>query len=184
MFERWKPIKGYEGLYEVSDWGRVKSLKRTHKSKNNSKATIKEHFLKNSFDGRYSFVCLYKNNKQKRISVHRLVAEAFIPNPNNLPQINHINEDKSDNRACNLEFVTPKQNANHGTRNERISKSKRNNTYNTKTVIQYTLDGEFIKEWPSVMEIERVLNISNSNVCACCNGKYKSTHNFIFKYAS
>lgn len=172
MIEEWRDIEGYEGLYQVSSLGRVKSL-------------ISGKILKaNTNRYGYKVVALYCNNKRKTITVHRLVAEAFITNPNNLQQINHINEDKSDNRACNLEFATPKQNANHGTRNERISKSKRNNTYNTKTVIQYTLDGDFIKEWSSVREIQRVLGFSQGAISSCCRGEkhYKTYKNYMWKY--
>ena len=111
--EIWKPIKGYEGLYEVSDQGRVKSLNYLH--------TGQERILsQNKTPDDYLQVMLYKNSEQKKLLVHRLVAEAFVPNPENKPTVNHINEDKHDNRAVNLNWMTRKENCNWGTRNVRI----------------------------------------------------------------
>ena len=118
--EIWRPIEGYEGLYEVSSYGRVKSVDRYVKSKSNSYRLIKGKVLSGSIT-KYGYVrCNIKvNGVLKGYFVHRLVAEAFIPNPDNLPQVNHKNEVKSDNCVDNLEWCDPKYNMNYGSRQER-----------------------------------------------------------------
>lgn len=166
--EIWKDILGYEGLYQVSNFGRVKSLKFG-----------KERILKLTKDkDGYLIVNLYKNNKSKTFKVHRLVAEAFIPNPDNLPQVNHKDEDKSNNILSNLEWCDVKYNQNYGTRNKRIGKSNTNGK-RSKPVLQYTLDGKFVREWESYRECKR--NGFN-HVSECCRGKLKSCEGFIWKY--
>lgn len=110
--EIWVDVKGYEGLYHVSNLGRIKSLYRVVVRKGRN-YTISEKILKNSFDGNYSSVGLYKEAKLKTIRVHILVSVAFIPNPDNKPTVNHINGIKTDNRVCNLEYSTHRENINH-----------------------------------------------------------------------
>lgn len=126
MQEIWKDIVDYEGKYQISNLGRVKTLGRICENvgKNQfssyiTKRTIPEKIL-SVFGNRYLKVALFKNGKRKYYSVHRLVAEAFIPNPNNLPIVNHKDEDKTNNRMDNLEWCTYKYNANYGTRNNKI----------------------------------------------------------------
>lgn len=162
MSEVWRDVKGYEGRYQVSSMGRVKSLKWN-----------KERFLKPSRDkDGYLLVTLCAGGKRKTLKVHRLVCEAFHKNTDNKPQVNHINEDKADNRACNLEWCTCKQNINHGSRNERVSKP----------VGQYSLDGKLIKLWPSTMEVERQTGFNHGNINQVANGKLKQAYGFIWKY--
>lgn len=105
MVEIWKDIKGYEGLYQVSNLGRIKSLGNLQNRK--------EKLLKVNIYNGYCIVYLYKNNKKKSYLCHRLVAEAFIPNPDNLPQVNHKDENKLNNRVDNLEWCTSKYNVNY-----------------------------------------------------------------------
>lgn len=122
--EVWKDVPGYEGLYSVSNYGRVKALSRVKRGRNGSVYMTCVRILSplNSING-YKRVALYDNEgKNKRISIHRLVALTFIPNPYNLPQINHLNENKSDNRVDNLEWSTASHNINWGTRNDRVAK--------------------------------------------------------------
>ena len=108
MIKEWKPVVGYEGLYEVSNMGRVKSLKRLR---------TKERIIAQFQNHRgYARVTLWKDNSQKKYSVHRLVAEAFIPNPNNLPEVNHIDGDKQNNHMDNLEWCTRSENILHAYR--------------------------------------------------------------------
>lgn len=118
--EIWKDIEGYEGIYKISDLGAVKSLARTISYTDGRSRKVEERILKQSDakDG-YKVVTLAKNKNNVMNRVHRLVAKAFIPNEDNKPQVNHINEKKSDNRASNLEWCTSKENINHGTGIER-----------------------------------------------------------------
>lgn len=123
----WIDIKGFEGLYQISDSGEVKRIAHVSKYKNKSSMIIKERYKKLGTDkDGYRTVMLYKGSRIKKLcKVHRLVAEAFIPNPNCLPMVNHKDEDKANNKVSNLEWCDCKYNNNYGTRNERMSRSKR-----------------------------------------------------------
>ena len=180
MTEIYKDIKDLEGLYQVSNFGQILSL--------NYRGTGKPKLLKPLTEGGgYLFVHLYKNRKRKKFKVHRLVAEHFIPNPNNLPCVNHKDENKENNSVENLEYCTYEYNCNYGTRNERagkaISKAKKGipNEKCSKKILQFTLDGEFIREWQSMAECTRN-GFDQSNVCNCCQGKRKSAYGYIWKY--
>lgn len=113
--EIWKPIKDYEGLYEVSNKGNIRSIERTViESSTGRKKPVREKLVSFGDNGNgYKFCYLWKNNKSKRCYVHRLVAETFIPNPNNLPQVNHKNLDKTDNSVNNLEWISDIDNKIH-----------------------------------------------------------------------
>ena len=168
MNEIYKDIHGFEGKYQISNFGNVKSL---HYKNGNKEKILKAIPHK---DG-YLFVSLGHQNIR---AIHRLVAEAFIPNPDGLPQVNHINEDKTDNRVENLEWVTAKENMNHGTRTERASKKE------SKPINQYDLHGNFIKAWDSGTQINKTLGYSNGNISNCCRGKQKTAYGFIWRYAN
>lgn len=159
--EIWKDKKDYEGHYQVSNCGRVKSIKF-------GKEIILE-LIKNK--GGYYSVNLSKNGIVKNYLVHRLVAEAFIDNPDNLPQVNHRDENKLNNNVDNLEWCTNEYNINYGTRTERYSKP----------VLQYTLDGEFVGEWPSARECGRN-GFNTRHVGDCCRGERKTHKGYIWKY--
>ena len=184
MEEIWKDIEGYEGLYQVSNLGRIKSLDRYMNNKYGTKTLKKGKILINSIIKRtgYLRVSLAKNGTFISKQVHRLVANAFLPNPNNYPIINHKDENKQNNNVNNLEWCTVEYNNNYGTHNFKISKSHKINQKNSKSVLQYDLNGNFIKEWKSTREIARELNIYNNNICRCCNNIVKQSYGYVWKY--
>jgi len=191
--EIWKDVVGYEGLYQVSNLGRVRSLgfDKWHKGK----------IIKGCFDGKkkYLFVSLYKGGKSKGFNIHRLVATAFIPNPKNLPQVNHKDEDKTNNCVDNLEWCDASYNMNYGTamkrmiatRNESNKKEEivakckatkiANNSYSAeKPVNQFTWQGDFVKRYSSKTEASRQTGITG--IGRCCKNKTKRAGNFIWVY--
>lgn len=178
--EEWRPVVGYEDFYEVSDCGRVRSLDRWVNTKGGAKRMIKGRILREWLRGRYLCVALLHHNFY---SVHRLVAEAFLPNPDNLPQLNHKDENPSNNVASNLEWCTQAYNNTYGTRIERMSKTRKNDPRFSKKVCQYTLNGELVKTFPSIEECGRQ-GFSTSSVSFCCKGRknYKTHKGFIWRY--
>lgn len=184
--EYWKPVIGYETYYEVSNYGRVRSLNYYGKTGK----TVILHQKKLSSG--YMMLQLSKNNKQKDWLVHILVAKAFIQNPDNYPCVNHKDENRANNNVDNLEWCTYGYNNNYGTRNEKISKaltgrkmsektkkkvSKRKkgipNFKKRKKVYQYTLDNQLVKVWESARETNKD-GFSYKNISQCCNGKRKT----------
>lgn len=180
--EEWRDIKDYEGKYQVSNFGRVKSLERFKKGKNDSLASVKEKILKPQINHRgYYQVELCKNSKVRFYSVHRLVFEAFNGTIPEGLQVNHINEIKTDNRLSNLNLMTPKENTNWGTAIERAAK-KRINGKKSKPVLQYGLQDNLIKEYPSIHQAARETGFNQGHISECCNGKRKTAHGFKWRY--
>ena len=169
--EIWKDVTNYEGLYQVSNLGRVKSIGY------GTERILKLVRLKNG----YLKVSLWKNSKNKQFLVHRIVAQAFLSNPQNLSQVNHKDEDKTNNSVQNLEWCDQKYNHNYGTINQRISEKMTNGKL-SKPVLQYTKTGEFVRKWKSTKDVERNLGYSQSYISKCCNGKRNSANGFIWKY--
>lgn len=175
-----KPIAGYED-YLVNEKGQVFS-KKSNK------------FLKPSMR-MYSSVELSNKNGRKRVLVHRLVAEAFLPNPDNLPQVNHKDENKHNNDVRNLEWCTAKYNMNYGeaakTRHSKVDYSKpvfkenaiKNGKKHSKPVLQFTRDGEFVNRYESGKEASRQTGANHSHILECCSGKrYKTVKGFVWRY--
>lgn len=193
MEEIWKDIPGYNGRYQASNLGRIRSVDRLVLKSNKSSEFFKGKILKPFVStGGYLYVTISKDTNNfcpKR--VHRIVAITFIPNPLNLPQINHINEDKTDNRVENLEWCTEKYNSNYGHRVEKFSSSNRNNPSLSKEVNQYDLDGNYLQSFPSAAEAARSINlnirIAGNRIAQCCRGFYKkgnSAYGFLWKFSS
>jgi hypothetical protein len=209
--EVWKDIPDYPN-YQVSNYGRIKSLERTIIYKDGSKHLYKEKILKpsNDKDG-YLLIGLHKDNKCQVFRVHRLVALAFIPNPENLPIINHKNEIKTDNRVENLEFCSARYNVTyndaHIKRGENLKgkfKGENNPFYgkhhtdeskkkigkahkgrispNRKPILQYTLDMVLIRDWDSATTASKELNINLGHITECCRGERNKCGGFIWKY--
>ena len=166
----WKPAIGYEGRYEITNNGRCRTLLSRKKE-------LKP--LENK-DGYLYYILTDSENKRHTVYIHRLVALSFIPNPHNLPEINHKDENKKNNNVENLEWCDRKYNINYGTCTERGSK-KRINGKKSKPVIQLTLSGEFIREWPSMMEAYRN-GFQFSGIWRCCRGKKKTYKGYVWKY--
>ena len=173
--EIWKPVAGYEGLYECSNMGRV----RTVGNNKTKKTKIRKQVVTNLG---YKQVQLYKDGKQKLLYVHRIVAEAFLLNTNNKSCIDHINTDRTDNRVENLRWCTRKGNMNNPITRTKLSNSKLYHTYNMKAIIQTSKDGTFIQEYKCTREAERATNIDHSSINKCCKGIYKTAGGFIWKY--
>ena len=198
MEEIWKDIKGYEG-YQVSNLGRVRSLDRIDSNNHPLKGVILKPYISNSG---YLLVGLYKQQKRDRKLLHRLVAEAFIPNPDNKPEIDHINTIKTDNTVflnkdgsinyekTNLRWTTRKENINNPLTKTKMqinarkpSKGKYGKKHHrSKPIIQYDKEGNFIKEWDCANDVERVLGISNKHIGSVCLRKRKSCGGYIWKY--
>ena len=184
--EIWKDIQGYDGKYQVSNLGRIKSLYLI-----NRQATIpREKILKFGHNKQgYPHVNLYKNNKKsKSLSVHRIVAIHFIPNPNNYPVINHRNGIKTDNRVENLEWCTQQNNIQQSFKNGQQkptwTNKKGKDCPNSIKVNQYDLQDNFIKKWNCLKEVERELNIYATGISKCCRNLQKTAGGYKWRYAN
>lgn len=168
MKEVWKDVLGYEGLYQVSNLGRIKSLPR-HTTRGKIRKLIPQR-------SGYLMFPAWKNGKLKLLSVHRCVAKAFIPNPKNLPQVNHKDECKTNNCVSNLEWCSAKYNTNYGTGHMRATYSE------SKSVLQLTLDGELVKRWLSATEAGQH-GFGEGNVANCCRGKLATAYGYKWQFA-
>ena len=176
MVEQWRPIDGYEGYYLVSSMGRVIALPNSH-----HKAPLLMK-LKPERCG-YLKIGLSMNNKQKFLLVHRLVAKAFIPNPNDYPFINHIDENKKNNCVENLEWCTAKMNVNHGTARARTCAKQKNNVHPC-PVVQKTLDGVEVARYASCSDIPRLTKFRRTGVVECLRGRIQTAYGYKWEYAT
>lgn len=166
--EIWKPIKGYEGIYEISNLGRIKSLKR-----NNNRCLIDKIMKQYIGKQGYLQVRLCKNGKSKLHKVHILIANAFIDNPNNLPIINHIDGNKTNNTISNLEWCSYSHNIKHA---YDIGLRKK------KPIIQKDLNNVTVKKWNCIAEASEKTGILHSSIWKCCNKKNHTAGGYKWKY--
>lgn len=180
MSVKWSDITGYEGLYEVSTDGRVRTIQHVTNGHTFPSRDLTVSVYKSQ---RYARVRLYKDGKSKDILVHRIVAETFIPNPDNKPQVNHINGNKFDNSVGNLEWCTASENQKHAFKTglkdieDTIKKTR-------KKVLQLDMSGNTIREWRSMSDAARELGLQVSNISHCCKGRIGSTGGYKWQLVS
>ncbi len=180
MEEIWKPVKKWETLYEVSNLGRVRSKDRVVNRNVNGKIIPTKYtgkILSSHLNKGYEYVTLTSYPRKSPLKVHRLVAEAFIPNPNNLPAVNHKDENKENNCVDNLEWCTSKYNNNYGTKKERLSAKLKHK------ISQYSLDGNWIRDWDSACDASYALGINRARINGCVLGfkDHKTAGGYIWK---
>lgn len=163
--ENWKPVEGYEDRYLISRFGEVYSIKS-------------DCILKPELRHGYYNVQLFDGHGYKHKMIHRLIAIAFIPNPNNYPFINHRDECPTNNSIDNLEWCTASYNVNYGTAIQRSVDKKKTG------VSQFSKDGTFIATYDSIMNAERGTGVYNPNIVKCCKGERKSAGGYIWKYTN
>lgn len=171
--EIWRDVRGYEGLYQVSNQGRVKSFPNRYQPK-----SFKENngILKQDSPQGYPYVTLYKNRKAKHVFVHRLVAEAFIPNNDSLPFVNHKDENTSNNKVDNLEWCTHSYNINYGTRNKRCGEKQ------GVSVVQMDLQGNVICTYKTMQNAAKAVGACNhSHISQVCHGMRNTAYGFTWK---
>lgn len=172
--EIWKDIPKYEGYYQASNLGNIRSISRVTVKNQKILGKILKKYANNR--NGYETVTLGLDGKTKKVLVHRLVAEAFIPNPNNLPEVNHKDENKLNNRLENLEWCDRKYNTNYGTRNKKAAKKK------FKAVNMYTLDMKFIRRFESLKEAGEYVNGNPCNIAQNCKQLSKSSYGYIWHW--
>lgn len=176
--EEWRDAVGYEGHYQVSNLGRVRSVDHTTVHKDGRVSRYKGKMLAISLNGDgYRKTIFSVNGVHTHPRICRLVAMAFIPNPNNYDQVNHKDENKLNDCVGNLEWCDAKYNMNYGTAPRRRGEKKR------KPVEQFTLNGEFIRRWPCASIAEKETGVDHSHIARCCKSKLRQTKGFIWKYA-
>jgi hypothetical protein len=172
--ERWKDIDGYVGVYQISNYGRIKTFINKKINESNDSSRV-EHILKVFKDNDGYFIidlCLKnKSTKYERYLIHRLVAQSFLPNPESKKQVKHKNKIRTDNRAINLEWSSGSMKGRFGKDNHR-----------SKKILQYNLKGNLIKEWESITQINKKLGFSVQNIRFVCRGEQEKCNGYIWRY--
>lgn len=173
MKELWKNIQGYEGLYQISNFGRVKSFRKSTKYSCQSEFILKPSVANTG----YAQVCLYANGTRKKFLVHRLVAGAFIPNPDNLPQINHKDENRLNNHISNLEWCTPEYNNAYGSAKIRAIDTR------SKPIEQLTYDGKVIAVYRSSRIASEITGIKKGTLIMAIN-KHSQCNGYFWRFSN
>lgn len=196
LIEEWRPVVGFEGLYEVSNWGRIKSLPKTVTRKGIC-YNLNEKILKPQPSGNgYLKIFLHNNKYKKQFFVHRIVSEAFIPNPGNKPFIDHINTIRDDNRIENLRWCTQKENCNNPISLSKMSESsmkvdrikvnkvlqEKNSSVASKKVYQYDINGNFIRAFNSVIEAAKYIGVKTKSLTVECNRRQHYYLGYLWYY--
>lgn len=196
MVEEWKTIPCFQGLYEASNLGRIRSIDRVVRRNGLTSKSLKGKILSpNTQKNGYKVVALSKQGKTQSFRVHRLVALAWLPNPDNLTEVNHLNENKADNSVANLSWVSHRENANYGTRIRRCISNRdqsgvRNGMFgkigglnpNAKEVIKLSMDGDFIAEYPSLLEASKSANCTRASIRNNIKGRTKHCGGYKWMY--
>ena len=175
MTEEWRPVVGYEGRYEVSSRGRVRALPHVTHQRDRFGGINAVYRAGKMLKPRVNKGYLFIDIDRKTMFVHRLVAKAFIPNPDNMPQVNHKDENPKNNRVDNLEWCTAKYNCQYGRRGEKIIKSRK--------VKVEAIIGNVIVPYDSIQSAARLAKVSAGNIHRCCNGKRKTAGGYRWRYA-
>ena len=170
--EEWKDIDGYDGVYQVSSEGRVRSFQR------NKCEILKCHIVGKT---KHLKIGLYKDKKRKHYYVHKLVAKAFIPNPNNYTEINHKDENPLNNNVKNLEWCTHLYNMTYGTCQER---SRKTHLERTPSILMYDKEGVLKATFNSVVDAEKETGTPHSNIIACCKGRLKTANGYVWRHST
>lgn len=173
MEEIWKEIEGYEGLYEISNLGRVRRMAHVQRTNFRIFQVPSKIIALNKVGAGYMQAPLRKEGKTTHHLVHRLVAKHFIPNPNNLPQVNHLDEDKTNNIVTNLQWVSPHDNLVYGHRMEKIRKP---------VLMISRITNEVVKEFDSITDAANFIGKPHNAICMCLKGKRKSAYKYYWKY--
>ena len=187
MQEYWKDVKGYEGYYQVSNKGNVRGVDRIVRHSGCFTRIHKGRMILQNLDGSgYPQLGLYKDGVCRKRHVHRIVALAFMEINLDKSEVNHIDENKTNNNLSNLEWCTKKENNNYGTKIQRTTAHTNYKSIalkNSKPVIQYDINRNEVKRWGSLAEIYKEKGYSTGNISICCNGKYKKPlYGFYWEY--
>lgn len=183
MEEKWRAVIGYEGLYEVSNLGNIRSVDKVSRMPcNGERATkvVKGKLLKPYESGNgYFKIALVKDGKSRKHFVHRIVADAFLQNPGNCSVVNHIDFNRRNNKVDNLEWCSQRENLLHGTL--RLVEGL---DYKDLRIGRFDKDGNLVDVWSSLSKIEETLGICKTDVLACCRGRLKSSYGYIWRYVN
>lgn len=182
--ETWKDIEGYEGIYQVSSFGRVISMPRKVNNRWGYFISKQKNIKPRISKCGYGFVALYKNNKRKDVRIHRLVANAFLNNLNCYPIINHKDGNKMNNNVENLEWCSYSQNTNHAIENNLIRFYKGSQNKKARKIAQCDLNGNVVKVWFGVRDVARQTGYSYGNIDQCIRNKRKTAYGYVWRVAN